>query len=521
MRVIWRDGCGLPLRRSGTRQTTFAGGSGGRSAPLASLDSAAASRTAGGAGSAAPAVHGPAAASRTAGRRPGARGAYLIKGGAVVSVDPAIGILPRGDVLVRGGEIIDIGSDVPADGAELIDASRMIVMPGLVETHFHMWSSIGRNFIMDGGFEYFPAKWATAALYEPDDFYRSVRLGLADAVNSGITTVHNWSHNTRTPAHADAELRAHRDTRVRARYSYGHADGLPVNEPLDFTDIDRVRDEWFGSSSTLEGLVHLGVNLRGPDLGEYGVFIAEMEQVQQRAVPVSIHTMQGGETAVDARDLEEKGFLGPDFLIAHFLAATQADREAMARTATPLTYAVHSEFRLGEAGDPRAALLRMLAAGVNVSLSVDATSIAPVNLFEAMNVAWNMGIPWQRTDTAGLEPISLRRCIELTTIDGARALGLADRIGSLTPGKRADVILIRADDINIAPAADVESAIVRSATPANVDTVMIDGRILKRGGELIAYDVEEIVREAALSAHAVRIRAGGRLATERAEAPEF
>jgi cytosine/adenosine deaminase-related metal-dependent hydrolase len=172
---------------------------------------------------------------------------------------------------------------------------------------------------------------------------------------------------------------------------------------------------------------------------------------------------------------------------------------------------VHSELRLGEAGDPRAALLKMLSAGVNVSLSVDATSLAPVNLFEAMNVAWNMGIPWYGSDTADLKPVSLHDCIELTTMNGARALGIADQVGSLTPGKRADIILIRTDDINIAPAADIASAVVRSATPANVDTVMIDGRILKQAGDLIAYDVERIVREAALSAHEVRQRAGGRL----------
>jgi 5-methylthioadenosine/S-adenosylhomocysteine deaminase len=496
-----RDGCGRPLQQHGASRTTVLKGSGGTSPPL-------------------PAPR-PSAERPTAGRKPGERADYLIKGGTVVSVDPELGILPRGDVLVRDGAIADVAEEVSADGAEVIDASRMIVMPGLVETHFHMWSSLGRNFIMDGGFEYFPAKWATAALYEPDDFYRSVRLGLVDAVNSGITTVHNWSHNTRTPAHADAELRAHRDTRVRARYSYGHPDGLPVDQPLDFTDVDRVQDEWFGGGSPLEGLVHLGINLRGPDLGEYDVFVTEMEDVRKRGLPVCIHTMQGADTAVSAPDLEDKGYLGPDFLIAHFLAATEADRQAMARTGTPLTYAVHSELRLGEAGDPRAALLRMLEAGVNVSLSVDATSIAPVNLFEAMNVAWNMGIPWQGTETADLEPVSLRRCIELTTIHGARALGLADSIGSLTPGKRADVILIRADDVNIAPAADVESAIVRSATPANVDTVLVDGRILKRGGELIAYDVEEVVREAAVSAHAVRVRAGGRLAPDREEAPVF
>ena len=461
------------------------------------------------------------AARPTAAQAPGDRGDYLIKGGAVVTVDSELGILVPGDVHVRSGEIAAVGKNLNVEAAEIIDASRMIVMPGMIETHFHMWSSLGRNFIMDEGFDYFPAKWATAAHYEPDDFYRSVRLGLVDAVNAGITTVHNWSHNTRTPAHADAELAAHRDTRLRARYAYGHPDGLPVDQPLDFADIDRVHREWFGAGSSFEGLVHLGINLRGPDLGDYDVFVREMEEVRDRALPVCIHTMQGGDTAVSGPDLERRGYLGPDFLIAHFLAATDDDREAMARTATPLSFAVHSELRLGEAGDPRAALLKMLAAGVNVSLSIDATSIAPVNLFEAMNVAWNMGIPWEGTDTADLEPISLRKCIELTTIDGARALGLADHVGSLTPGKRADIVLIRADDVNIAPAADIESAIVRSATPANVDTVMIDGRILKRAGELIAYDVEQVVREAAISAHEVRRRSGGRLEPGAAETPDF
>ncbi|HVW18468.1 MAG TPA: amidohydrolase family protein [Solirubrobacteraceae bacterium] len=496
-----RDGCGRPIPAGRRAMLRPDDGGSGASMPLPE-------RRAGDEGA-------------TAGRSPGERGDYLIAGGAVVSVDPDVGILVPGDVRVRDGEIVAVGRDLPADGAEVIDASRMIVMPGLIETHFHMWSSLGRNFIMDGGFDYFPAKWATAAHYEPEDFYNSVLLGLVDAVNAGITTVHNWSHNTRTPAHADAELRAHRDAAARARYAYGHPDGLPVDQALEFADVDRVQREWFGSASPLQGLVHLGINLRGPDLGDYDVFEREMEDVRARGLPVCIHTMQGAETAVSGPDLEAKGYLGPDFLIAHYLAATDADREALARTGTPLSYSVHSELRLGEAGDPRRALLKNLAAGVSLSLSIDATSIAPVNLFEAMNVAWNMGIPWQGTDTADLEPISLRKCIELTTIDGARALGLAGQVGSLTPGKRADVILIRADDVNIAPAADVESAIVRSATPANVDTVMIDGRILKRGGELIAYDVERIVREAAHSAHAVRLRAGGLLDPGSGEAPSF
>jgi len=436
---------------------------------------------------------------------------YLIRNATVVSMDAQIGTRTGVELLLREGRIESVGPGLVADGAEPIDATGMVALPGLIDSHFHMWSTIGRNFITDG-FEYFPAKSATAAGYEAQDFYHSVLLGLVECINAGITTVHNWSHNTRTPAHADSELAAHRDAQVRARYAYGHRDGLPTDEALDFSDIDRVRDEWFASAEPFDGLVHLGVNLRGPDLGEQSVFEREMAEARERRLPVAIHTVQGGSTAVSAPRLEKLGYLGPEFLIAHFLAASQADREALARTGTPLSYSVHSELRLGEAGDARAALLRNLHKGVTVSFSIDAASIAPVNLFEAMSVAWNMGIPWQNSDTDDLPAVTVRQCLEMATINGARALGLADVTGSLTPGKRADVILVRGNDLNTAPVADVESTLVRSTTPANVDTVFIDGRLLKRHGQLVAHDAAQIVRNGEEAARAVRRRAGGQLA---------
>jgi 5-methylthioadenosine/S-adenosylhomocysteine deaminase len=437
----------------------------------------------------------------------------LIRGGTVVSVDPAIGTLNDADVLVRDGRIAEVGRGLGGGirDTETIDASRMIVMPGLVETHWHMWSSLGRNFVTED-FEYFPAKWATSALYEPDDFYRSVALGLAEALNAGITTVHNWSHNTRTPEHADAELSAHRDIPARARYAYGHIDFLDVDTPLDFTDIDRVRSEWFEADASFIERVHLGVNLRGPDLGSMAAFDTEMAEVKARRLPVAIHTVQGASTAVDTTELERKGYLGPDFLIAHFLAARPEDRAAMARTGTPLSYAVHSELRLGDAGDARAALLSFLADGVDVSFSIDATSIAPVDLFQAMNVAWNMGIPWEGTATSSLPALTFRRVLEMGTIAGARALGLGDQVGSLTAGKAADILLIRADDLNVGPLAAVESAIVRAVTPANVDSVLVGGRFVKRGGELVGIEAAALMQAASESADRIRARAGGRLA---------
>jgi len=445
-----------------------------------------------------------------AGEQGGAgRGDYLIKGGAVITVDAALGTFPEADVLVRDGAIERVGPDLPAGGAEIIDASDMIVMPGLIDSHYHMWSALGRNFVSDGGFSYFPAKWATGAHYEAEDYHNSVLLGLAELADGGVTTVHIWSHNNRGPAHVDAELRAHRTSGLRARYSFGHRDRMPVDEVNSFEDLDRVQAEWFADQSAFDGLVHLGVNLRGMTQASGPVFHAEMEDMQRRGLPVSIHASQAAPNSDDASDHERRGYLGPNFLICHYIAATDEDRAAMARTNTPLSFATHSEMRLGFTGDPRRALMKAREAGITVSLSSDATSIAPPNMFENMRVTWNLGIAWEGSDTEGLPFVDFCEAIEMATINGAVALGLGDVTGSLTPGKRADVILIRTNDLNIAPLANIETTVVQSATPANVDTVMVDGRLIKRNGRLVDLDAAEIVTRAKESAMRVRNASGG------------
>ena len=437
------------------------------------------------------------------------RGAYLIKGGAVITVDPKIGTLPKADVLVRDGAIVNVGADLAADGAEVIDASRMIVMPGFVDSHYHMWSTLGRNFLSDNGFEYFPAKWATSELYDASDFHNSVTLGLAELANSGVTTVNNWSHNNRSPRHVDAELSAHKNSLLRARYSIGHIDRLPADVVNTFDDLDRVQQEWFADGAKLDGLVHLGVNLRGMVQSDARVFHEEMQVMLRRGLPVCIHASQTRPNSDDAADYERRGYLGSRFLFCHYVAATDSDRAAMARTKTSLSFSTHSELRLGEHGDPRVALLKARAAGVSVTLSSDATSIAPPNMFENMRFTWNMAIPWKETETEDLPLLGFHEAIEMATINGARALGLDHITGSLTPGKRADIILIRTDDLNIAPLANIETSVVLSATPANVDTVMVDGRVLKRHGRLLHCDVPGIVERAEKSARRIRAAAGG------------
>jgi 5-methylthioadenosine/S-adenosylhomocysteine deaminase len=438
-----------------------------------------------------------------------ARRDYLVKGGAVITVDPKLGTLPKADVLIRDGTIIEVGASLAPDTTEVIDATNMIVMPGFVDSHTHMWSTLGRNFVSDNEFGYYPAKWATAELYQAEDFYNSLMLGFAELAGGGITTVHNWSHNNRSPHHVDAELRAHKDSMLRARYSIGHIDRLPPNIVNTFDDLDRVQTEWFANPSRLDCLVHLGINLRGMVQSEAAVFHEEMQFVLRRRLPVCIHASQTRPNVDDAADYERRGYLGPQFLFSHYLAATDSDRAAMARTHTPLTFSTYSELRLGEHGDPRAALLKARAAGILTTLSSDATSIAPMNMFENMRATWNMTIPWKASETEALPPLGFYDVIEMATINGARALGLGDITGSITPGKRADIILIRTDDINVAPLANIETTIVQSATPANVDTVMVDGRILKRYGRLKHHDVQGIIERAISSANRIRSAAGG------------
>ncbi|MBX9774176.1 MAG: amidohydrolase family protein [Xanthobacteraceae bacterium] len=460
------------------------------------------------AGVTAPAIVAPAFAQ---GAAPGtARGTYVIRNGAVITVDKA-GVLPRADILVRDGRIEAVGPDLAATGAETIDATDMIVMPGFVDTHYHMWSAVGRNFVGDG-FGYFAAKNATSKLFEPADFYNSVMLGLVELANAGVTTVHNWSHNTRTAAHADAELRAHRESMLRALYSHGQVDQMPRNELIDFASIDRVQRDYFAKGAAFDGLVTYGVNLRGGSQSEEAVYHQEMEIARKRGLWIAIHAGQTPPNRVFAEDYEKRGWLGPKLLICHYLPASDADAQAMARTGTPLSFATHSEFRLGRAGDPRDALLRMRRHNVLISLSFDANSIAPPNMFETMRFTWNMGIPWRGTPTEKLPEVTFREVIEMATLNGAKALGLGDVTGSITVGKRADIILIRGNDINIAPVADIEASVVQSAMPSNVDTVLVDGRIVKRGGRLVAYDVDKVVREAKASALRIRTAAGGRLA---------
>ena len=155
-------------------------------------------------------------------------------------MDPAVGDLPQTDVLVRNGEILAVGKGLSAEGAHEISARGMIVLPGFVDTHWHLWNSFMRGLIGNQpGRDYFAVKRGLAPFYKPLDFYRAARLALAEAVNSGLTTIHNWHHNLRTPADADANIMAAIDMGVRGRFSYGCPDNFSRDRLMDLDDLDR------------------------------------------------------------------------------------------------------------------------------------------------------------------------------------------------------------------------------------------------------------------------------------------
>src|SRR3954452_18692833 len=190
-----------------------------------------------------------------------APGEYLIRDAFVLSMDAPIGDLPRGDIHVRNGAIVAVGADLNAPGAEIIDGNSMIACPGFIETHWHMWGAVARN--MAGEQEktgYFPFSRVLGVQFTPDDNARGVRLALAEAIASGITTVHNWSHNLLTPAYAEAELAVHREVGSRARFAYGYSRNTGQNETLPLDDVARVQREQFSERA---GLLTLGIASRG------------------------------------------------------------------------------------------------------------------------------------------------------------------------------------------------------------------------------------------------------------------
>jgi len=438
-------------------------------------------------------------------------GEFVIRNAIVVSMDPTIGDLPRADVHVRDGAIVAVGVSITAPGAESVDGAGMIVMPGFIDTHWHLWNTIQKN-MLSKGVEYFPLKAALVQHYTAEDFYRSNRLALAEAVNGGFTTVNNFAHNTRSPAHVDAEIRAMAESGLRGRYSYGWIDPIPDKQVANLEDIARVKRQWFGADSPMRGRIDMGMALRGPMYTPFDVYAAEFRAARSMGLPAILHVGQTKRRYAEVAKLHAEGFIDRSTILVHGIVATAADRQAMAQSGASLSISPQSEMRDQEDGDFREQLLQMMAAKINICLSIDSSVLGAASMFDQMSAVWYLGIPWRGTPSEKLPYVDFGYVLSMATINGARAMGIADKTGSLTPGKRADMLMIRATDLNMVPLGNVRTALVRSAQNHNIDSVIVDGVFRKRGGRILGLDIEQVKREASQALFDVRTRAGGKWA---------
>jgi len=434
-----------------------------------------------------------------------ARGEFVIRGANVLTMDPALGDLANGDVHVRDGTIVAVGPRIDVPNARTIDGAGMICMPGFIDTHWHLWTSMFRPFIRAdvGAVGYFPVSNRLGVLMTPEDSYRSVRLGLAEALTAGVTTVHNWAHNVRSPDHADAELSAMRDTGIRGRFAYGPAQGMPDDKTMDLDGLARVKRDWMPG----DGMLTLGISSRnigamsvgGASRGTLTIEMTKKDWGGARALglPITVHT--SGPSPI--KQLDEAGLLGPDVQLVHPLLTTPEERAIL--KARGVSY---STSPTGEARRPSKLgviqLGELLQDGVKVSLSTDHTTNYNCDPFVAMRILFVL-----HQHRIGNIPLTLKRLVQLATLDGAVDLGIADKTGSLTPGKRADIILVRTTDINMAPVGDPYEALVSRAQPTNIDTVIVDGRILRQSNKFTALDHPKVLREAREAADALRAKA--------------
>ena len=435
-----------------------------------------------------------------------ARDEFVIRNAYVMTMDSA-GDLADADVHVKGGTIAAVGRKLGAGGAIGIDGSGMIVLPGLVETHWHMWNSLLRSMAGDKReLGYFPTTLALGKAYEPPDMYQGTRLAAAEALNGGITFVHDWCHNIRSPQYAEQNLRALRESGIRARFSYGAAQGHPADRTIDLSDLERVWRSWAAYSNG--GLLSLGLAWRGVSTGATGSVSAaayrqDFEAARRLGIPISVHANnRKGSDAIAV--LAREKFLGKDVQVIHATWVSPDEVRALAESGATVSVSPYTELRIGFGFPPTG---DFLAAGIPVGLSVDTTELSGnADMFAIMKVIQNV----ENARALNEFKLPARRVLELATIEGARSMGMDSRIGSLAPGKRADIIMVNTRDINLAVFSDPAHMLVEAAQPANVDTVMIDGRILKRGGKLTAIDAARVGSEASAALAALRKRAGWR-----------
>jgi cytosine/adenosine deaminase-related metal-dependent hydrolase/ribose/xylose/arabinose/galactoside ABC-type transport system permease subunit len=433
-------------------------------------------------------------------------GKKLIRGGMVLSMDPRIGELAEADVLIDGDRIVDVRPRIgEVADAEVFDADGTIVMPGFVDTHRHIWEGLLRNIGTDVPLEgrssyisYVLHKLAPA--YRPEDAYVGDLISTLGAMDAGITTLLDWSHIQGSPAHTDAVVQALKDSGMRAVFAYGFPwwGKWEERQPSWFV---RAASEHFSAS---DGLLSLALAAPGPEFTDFEVSRDHWKLAREAGARITTHVGVGS-YGMDGKvqEMGDAGLLGPDTTYIHCTTLNQTEISMIVDSGGTVSLASPVEMMMGHGMPP---IQKFLDRGLRPSLSVDVETNVPGDMFNQMRSV--LALQRMVATAEGKQALTTREVLSCATIDGARANGLDHLTGTLTPGKQADVIMLRTDRINVTPLNDPATAVVAGMDTSNVDTVLVAGRVMKRNGRLLHVDWPAVRRLAAESRDHVIARSG-------------
>jgi 5-methylthioadenosine/S-adenosylhomocysteine deaminase len=423
----------------------------------------------------------------------------FIRNGFVVSMDPDVGEIPNGDVLVEDGVIVEIGRNLEVGDAEEIDASGMIVMPGFVDTHRHTWQTPVRGVLPSCTLDHYFAVMlgSVGGHYRPEDVHIGDYAGSLEALNAGVTSLLDWSHISNTPDHSDAAIQGLKDAGIRAVYAHGMPTGgewWSFSELEHPEDIRRIRDTYFSSD---DGLITLAMAARQPGNSNFDVAKHDWALARELGILISVHVgMRLHNLHYNpVKDMHDLGLMGPDVCYIHMTDLTDQELDWIAETGGKASIAPYVEMLMGHGPPPTG---KLLARGVRPSLSVDVVSSVPGEMFTQMRTALAYDRICEFTDTpdeAFAPKLGHRDVLEFATIDGARACGLDEKVGSLTVGKQGDILLLQTEAINTVPMVDPLGTIVVFSDTSNVDSVFVAGQAVKRNGQLVGHDLKSVFRK--------------------------
>src|SRR5215467_3030272 len=444
------------------------------------------------AGGALPTLQGKGAIDLSSLQAPAAPQRTLIRNAAIIlTMDPALGqgdlgIIKEADILLTGDIIAAVGKNLQGNGAEVIDATGKIVMPGFVDTHNHLWQSLirgcGTDMDVNGwlGACVFPLSGFN---FSEADVYAGVRLSTLDLINTGVTTTVDWSHAF-TPTFARGNIQALSDSGLRFAFAYlGSADPAVINDMrlVKRTLIDP------NPRATFQVGSHPGTaDIFLPNL------LAMSSLAKELRVKLHVHLLENISQRNDEpfKALAQANALGPDLLGAHAIHLTDEEINILAYHDVRIMHNPLSNMRLAS-GVIRLPALKQ--AGVQVGLGLDGGTNDTSDMFNNMRAA--VGLQRATSLQANIVP-TVNEILRMATVGGAKLLDMSDQIGSLTPGKKADLIVIDPGAVNFAPEFEAIPQIVFNTQTQNVEWVFVDGRVLKRKGKLVGVNPDAIMKDA-------------------------